>query len=109
MNAPNDMTEAYDWNGRTVVDPDGDKIGKVDQVYLDTATGEPEWLAVNTGLFGTKTNFVPLQGATPAGGDVRGAYGKDEVKDAPGIEPDGELSDAEERTLWDHYGLDYDS
>jgi uncharacterized protein (TIGR02271 family) len=109
MNAPNDMTEAYDWNGRTVVDPDGDKIGKVDQVYLDTTTNEPEWLAVNTGLFGTKTNFVPLEGATPAGGDVRVAYTKDEVKDAPGIEPDGALSDAEERTLWDHYGLDYDS
>jgi uncharacterized protein (TIGR02271 family) len=107
MNAPNDMTEAYDWNGRTVVDPDGDKIGKVDQVYLDTATGEPEWLAVNTGLFGTKTNFVPLQGATPAGEDVRVAYTKDQVKDAPGVDPDGELSQSEERELWTHYGLEY--
>ena len=104
----NDMTEAYDWDGRTVVDSDGDKIGKVDQVYLDTVSGRPEWLAVHTGLFGTKTNFVPLQGAAPTGEDVRVAYTKDQVKDAPGIDPDGELSDAEERTLWSHYGLDYD-
>jgi uncharacterized protein (TIGR02271 family) len=109
MNAPTDMTEAYDWNGRTVVGSDGDKIGKVDQVYLDTSSGQPEWLAVNTGLFGTKTNFVPLEGASPTGGDVAVAYTKDQVKDAPSIEPDGELSDDEERTLWSHYGLDYDS
>jgi len=108
MNAPNDMTEAYDWNGRTVVGSDGEKIGKVDQVYVDSASGQPEWLAVQTGLFGTKTNFVPLEGASPAGEDVRVAYTKDEVKDAPGIDPDQELNDDEERTLWGHYGLDYD-
>jgi uncharacterized protein (TIGR02271 family) len=107
MNAPHEMTEAYDWSGRTVVDPAGDKIGKVDQVYLDTATGEPEWLAVHTGLFGTKTNFVPLEGATPAGEDIQVAYTKDQVKDAPGVDPDGELSQAEERELWTHYGLEY--
>jgi uncharacterized protein (TIGR02271 family) len=104
----NDMTEAYDWNGRTVVGSDDEKIGKVDQVYLDTATGQPEWLAVHTGLFGTKTNFVPLEGAAPSGEDVRVAYTKDQVKDAPGIDPDGELNDGEERTLWSHYGLNYD-
>jgi uncharacterized protein (TIGR02271 family) len=103
-----EMTEAYDWNGRTVVDSDGEKIGKVDEVYVDSATGRPEWLAVHTGLFGMKTNFVPLQGASPSGGDVRIAYSKDQVKDAPGVNPDEELSDAEERTLWSHYGLDYE-
>jgi len=105
----NDMTDAYDWNGRTVVGSDGEKIGKVDEVYLDTATGRPEWLAVHTGLFGSKTNFVPLEGASPAGEDVQVAYTKDQVKDAPGIEPDGALNDEEERSLWSHYGLDFDS
>jgi uncharacterized protein (TIGR02271 family) len=103
----NDMTEAYDWNGRTVIGSDDEKIGKVDEVYLDTSSGRPEWLAVHTGLFGTKTNFVPLEGASPAGGDVRVAYTKDQVKDAPGIDPDGALNDEEERSLWSHYGLDY--
>ena len=109
MNAPNAMTESYDWSGRTVIGSDGDKIGKVDEVYYANDDGSPEWLTVNTGLFGTKTNFVPIDGARPDGEDVQVAYTKDQVKDAPGIEPDGELSDAEERTLWDHYGLDYDS
>jgi uncharacterized protein (TIGR02271 family) len=107
MNPQNNMTEAYDWNGRTVIGSDGEKIGKVEQVYVDTASGQPEWLAVNTGLFGTKTSFVPLQGASPNGEDVQVAYAKDLVKDAPGVKPDEELSDAEERELWDHYGFDY--
>jgi uncharacterized protein (TIGR02271 family) len=108
MNAPNEMTEAYDWSGRTVVDSAGDKIGKADQVYYANDDGSPEWLTVNTGLFGSKTNFVPVDGAKPSGEDVQVAYTKDQVKDAPGIDPDGELSQTEERELWTHYGLDYD-
>jgi len=104
-----DFTEAYDWRDRQVVGSDGEKIGTVDEVYLDTSSGEPEWLSVNTGLFGMKSSFVPLKGAKPDGDQVRVAYSKEEVKDAPGITPDQELSDTEERELWTHYGLDYES
>jgi uncharacterized protein (TIGR02271 family) len=101
------MTEAYDWNGRTVVDSSGDKIGKVDQIYYANDDGTPEWLTVHTGLFGTKTNFVPIDGSKPNGEDIQVAYTKDQVKDAPGVDPDGELSQTEERELWTHYGLEY--
>jgi uncharacterized protein (TIGR02271 family) len=101
------MTEAYEWTGRQVVDRDGDKIGKLEEIYLDTETGEPEWAAVNTGLFGMKQTFVPLAGAAPNSGKVQVQYEKDQVKDAPGIEPDGALSAEEEQTLYSHYGLDY--
>jgi uncharacterized protein (TIGR02271 family) len=104
----NEFTEAYDWRDREVIGSDGEKIGKVDEVYLDTASGEPEWLAINTGLFGMKTSFAPIQGAQTEGGSVRLPYTKDQVKDAPGVEPDQELNDSEERALWSHYGLDYD-
>jgi uncharacterized protein (TIGR02271 family) len=104
-----EFTDAYEWRGRDVVGSDGEKIGTVDEVYLDTASGEPEWLSINTGLFGLKSSFAPIQGAQPEGGAVRIAYTKEQVKDAPSIEPDQELNDSEERTLWSHYGLDYDS
>jgi uncharacterized protein (TIGR02271 family) len=107
MNAPTGMTEAYEWRDRTVIGSDGEKIGTVDEVYLDTTSGDPEWLSVNTGLFGMKSSFVPLQGAQPSGEEVRVAYTKEEVKDAPGITPDEELNDNEERELWGYYGLDY--
>jgi hypothetical protein len=66
-----EFTEAYDWRDREVVGSDGEKIGTVDEVYLDTADGEPEWLSVNTGLCGMKSSFVPLQGADPSGESVR--------------------------------------
>jgi uncharacterized protein (TIGR02271 family) len=97
------------WRGRTLVDRDGDKIGKVEDVYLDRSSGEPEWVAVKTGMFGSNVSFVPIHGADTAGDDLRVAYEKDLVKDAPNVDPDGELSPEEERRLYQHYGRgDYD-
>jgi uncharacterized protein (TIGR02271 family) len=102
-----DFTDVDDWRGRTVVDGDGEKIGKLDEIYLDRDTNRPEWALVNTGLFGTKSSFVPLEGAARSGEDVRVAYPKEQVKDAPSIDADGELSRQEEAELYRHYGLDY--
>jgi uncharacterized protein (TIGR02271 family) len=102
-------THAYDFTGRTLVDSHGDKIGKVDELYMDRDSGGPEWALVHTGLFGTKKHFVPLRGATPSGEDVRVPVTKDQVSDAPSIEADGALSDAEERRLYEHYGVAYDA
>jgi uncharacterized protein (TIGR02271 family) len=97
------------WRGRTLVDRDGDKIGKIEDVYLDRSSGEPEWVAVKTGLFGSNVSFVPIRDASPTGDDLRVAYEKDQVKDAPNVDPDGELSPEEERRLYQHYGRsDYD-
>lgn len=101
------MTDAYAWRGRTVVDRDGEKIGKLEEIYLDQETGRPEWALVNTGMFGMKSNFVPVTGAAPRGEDVSVRWDKQTVKDAPGVEPDGELSEQEEAQLYRHYGLDY--
>jgi len=97
------------WRGRAVIDRDGDKVGKVEDVYLDRSSGEPEWLAVKTGLFGSNVSFVPVQNATTDGDDIRVGHEKALVKDAPNIDPDGELSPEEERRLYQHYGRsDYD-
>ena len=101
------VAEVYQWRGRTVVDRDGEKIGKLDEIYLDRETNEPEWALVKTGLLGTKSSFVPLKGAAPAEDDVRVAHAKGQVKDAPSVDPDGELSQQEEGQLYRHYGLQY--
>jgi uncharacterized protein (TIGR02271 family) len=103
-----DIDTVRTWEARTMVDRDGGRIGPIQAIYLDDRTGEPEWALVNTGLFGTKASFVPLAQATEADGDVRVPYDKQLVKDAPRIDPDRHLSEAEERQLWRHYGLDYD-
>jgi hypothetical protein len=62
---------------------------------------------VRTGLFGKKLTFVPIQDAEPSSGQVRVPFEKDQVKDAPRIDPDGELSQQEEATLYSHYGMAY--
>jgi uncharacterized protein (TIGR02271 family) len=99
--------QAVAWRGRNAVDADGSKIGTVEEVYLDADTDQPEWLAVKTGMFGSRISFVPIAEASDADGDVRVPYSKDQVKDAPHAEADGQLSEQEEAQLYRHYGLDY--
>jgi uncharacterized protein (TIGR02271 family) len=96
-----------EWRGSSAVDGDGEKIGTIDEIYMDAETGRPEWLAVKTGLLGMKLSFIPIAEATASNGDVRVPYDKQQVKDAPNVEPDGELSQQEEAGLYSHYGLDY--
>jgi uncharacterized protein (TIGR02271 family) len=92
-------------SGGNVVAADGQKIGSIGQVYVDDSTGEPSFVTVKTGLFGTAESFVPLHDATVTGSDIRVAYTKDEVKDAPRVDPDGRITPAEEQRLYAHYGL----
>jgi uncharacterized protein (TIGR02271 family) len=100
-------TEAYDARGRTLVDETGEKIGKIDELYYDEEGGQPEWALVSTGMFGSKKTFVPIRSASPTGEDLQVPVSKDQVKAAPRIESDQELSEAEERRLFEHYGVPY--
>ena len=95
--------------GATAVDSSGDKIGKIGQVYLDDQTGQPQWISVNTGFFGTSESLVPLESATMEGDGVRVAHTKAVVKDAPKVDADQHLDPAEEQRLYQHYGMDYGS
>jgi uncharacterized protein (TIGR02271 family) len=104
-----DTDTVRSWQGRTMVDRDGDRVGTIESIYVDDRSGQPEWALVNTGLFGTKSTFVPLAQATPSGDQVQVPYEKQLIKDAPRMDPDGHLSQADEQQLWRHYGLDYDA
>ena len=100
--------EAQNLTGATAYDQAGQKIGQVATVYQDEATGAPEWLTVKTGLFGMKETFVPLTLARLRGErEVELAADKDTVTSAPKIDPEGQLSPAEEEQLFSHYGLGY--
>jgi uncharacterized protein (TIGR02271 family) len=93
-------------NRGDVIGSDGDKIGSVEQIFLDDATGEPAWVTVKTGLFGLSQSFVPLDGASTTGGDLRVNYTKDQVKDAPRIDDsDGRISPDEEDELYRYYDM----
>ncbi len=105
------LQDVQTWRGLTLYGSDNDKIGEIADVYLDRQSGEPEWLAVKTGLFGSNLSFVPLREASTTGEGVAVPYDKALVKDAPNVEADGELSPEEERRLYEHYNVswgDYD-
>jgi uncharacterized protein (TIGR02271 family) len=99
--------DVLSWRGQDLVGADGDKIGKVEEIYLDTESNEPEWALVSSGLFGTKQSFVPLQDASTSGDGISVPFDKATVKDAPKIDPDGRLSQQEEAELYRHYGREY--
>ena len=100
-------TDPRAWRGHTVIDAEGDKVGTVDDIYLDDDTGQPQWLTVSTGMFGKRVSFVPLEGATSQGDRLVVAFPKETIKKAPNAETDGHLSPEEEQTLYRHYGLAY--
>jgi uncharacterized protein (TIGR02271 family) len=100
----------YDaWIGYNAYDRTGDKVGGIDQIFYDDATGRPEWVALRTGWFGTNVTFAPIAGSTAEGEDgLRLAYDKDLIKDAPNFDVDDHLSEDEERALYAHYGFTWD-
>jgi len=91
--------------GKDVVDGTGSKVGTARQVYLEDTTGQPAWVTVRTGLFGSSESFVPLGEASTDGGELRVPYLKDQIKDAPRVDDDGHLSPEQEEELYRYYGL----
>jgi uncharacterized protein (TIGR02271 family) len=89
--------------GRHVVGPDGERIGKVADVYESTDGGGPTFGTVHTGLFGTSASFFPLGEAELRDDDVVIPFSKDVVKDAPRVENDEELTAPEEERLYEYY------
>jgi uncharacterized protein (TIGR02271 family) len=91
--------------GNNVYDETGSKIGSASEVYLDDESGQPEWVTVRTGMFGTKQSFVPIRDADLTDDGLRVSVSKDKVKDAPRVDAEGHLSPQEEQELYRYYGL----
>jgi sporulation protein YlmC with PRC-barrel domain len=98
-----------DWRGKKVFDPSGAKIGKLEQVYVDTSSDEPSFITVRlSGLSGKyRLAFVPAVGVTVSPDSIRVAYAKKLVHDAPSTELDGEFSAGDEPAVLAHYQLEY--
>lgn len=92
--------------GADVYSAEGEKIGSVEEVLVDEQTGQPEWIGLGTGLFGTKRVLVPVQGAEPSDDGLRVPYSKDQVKNTPDFDAE-RISQEEEAQLYSHYGLEY--
>jgi hypothetical protein len=99
-----DIDTALEWRGHTVVDRDGEKIGTLREIYLDDKE-RPSWGSVHTGLFGLRETFVPLTEAELVEDELRLPYPHAQVEQAPGVDPDVQLSADEEDRLYQHYGI----
>ncbi|MGW8376630.1 PRC and DUF2382 domain-containing protein [Streptomyces sp. ODS28] len=99
------MTTDGELQGLTVYDDEGSRIGNVGQVYLDDRTGQPEWVTVKTGLFGSKESFVPLENCQRQGDGLHIPYSKETVKEAPRMEAGEHLDQPDEARLYSHYGI----
>jgi len=89
--------------GRAAVDAEGNRIGKITKVYNDDQTGQPRWILVETGMFGTRQSFAPVHGSRFDGELVVLAVSKDQVKDAPNIDSDAHVSESEQDALRQYY------
>ncbi|MCB4209196.1 PRC and DUF2382 domain-containing protein [Arthrobacter sp. UM1] len=89
----------------TVFGSNGEKIGKVGEVYLDDSTEQPTFATVNTGLFGMKETFVPLDKAQQTADGLTVPFDKEFVKDAPNIDADGNLTPEEEQRIYEYYQM----
>jgi uncharacterized protein (TIGR02271 family) len=102
-----DFTSVEKLQNANVYGTDGDKIGSVGQVYLDDQSGQPSFVTVKTGLFGTKETFIPVSEATQSADGLQVPFDKTFVKDAPNVDADGSITPAEERRIYEYYSLDF--
>lgn len=89
--------------GMKLVSTDGEKIGTITDAYESTDGGVATFATVSTGLFGSSSSFFPLEAAELRGDQVVVPYSKAFVKDAPRIDDDDALSEAEEERLFAYY------
>jgi hypothetical protein len=96
-----------EWRGRDLIDRNGERIGKLEDVYFDVESDEPQFGTVKEGWIGRHLTFVPLVGVTIGPDSLQLAVSKEQVKSAPNIVEGHEFSPAEESALYHHYELNY--
>jgi hypothetical protein len=101
------IDDVKEWRGQDVLDAQGEKLGKLDEVYYDTETDAPAFAAVKSGLVGKHITLVPLAGATAGLSYLRVATAKERFKDAPSVDTDAELTAEDEASSYRHFGLEY--
>lgn len=89
----------------TAYDNNGDKLGDVNEVFVDDDSGQPTFVDVNHGLFGMANSLVPLRGHSIDGNNLTLAFAKDRIKDAPDFDSDKPLTPEQQTEIYNHYGI----
>ena len=103
-----DHYNVAEWHGKMLIDRDGEKIGKLQEVYVDVENDQPQFATVKEGFISRHLTFVPRGGITVGPDDLQVVVTKAQVESAPNIEQHGEeLSQADESALYHHFELNY--
>jgi sporulation protein YlmC with PRC-barrel domain len=98
-------TDAFDWEGETVLDRDGEKVGRIEEIFLVEETGRPEWALVKVGRIKGHATMVPLTRARPSAKGIAVHVDKDLISEAPAVPADAEPSEQQVNALYRHYGI----
>ena len=90
----------------TAYDKAGEKLGSVKEVFVDEQTGQPTFVEVNHGLFGMSSSLVPLRGHDFNGDDLKLAFSKDRIENAPDFDSDKPLTPEAQSDIFKHYQLE---
>jgi uncharacterized protein (TIGR02271 family) len=91
----------------TVYDRDGDKIGKVDELFVDE-NDQIEYIGVKMGLFGLQgTRLIPWEATRTDEREhrIELSVDKETVKNGPAFENDEDITADYEKQIYSHYGL----
>ena len=93
--------------GLYVIGSSNVELGVVESVYADIRSGQPQWAAVRSGLFGADVSLIPLAKAECDESSLRIPYSVQQVRDAPHRASGTVMSHKEEANLFRHYGIGY--
>ncbi len=100
--------EVAEWHGKMILDRNGEKIGRLQDVYADVETDEPKFATVKEGFIDRHLAFVPVAGIRVGPDDLQVPVTKELVRTAPDLDPHGEeLSQADESALDHHFQVNY--
>lgn len=95
-----------DWQGQTMLDRDGEKVGTIKEIFVVEDAGGPEWALVQLGRRKGHTTLVPLTRAHPVDHGVKIDYEKDAISEAPEVDAHSDPSEQQVNALYRHYGID---
>jgi uncharacterized protein YrrD len=100
-----DLAEARSWIGNRVTDQHGSGVGRLEDIWVDAHSGDPAWLLIREGRFGSRHKLVPFDSAVETGGKVWVPHERSTIRQAPEIGSEQVLTTELGQQLRHHYGI----
>lgn len=103
--APPSLAEARGWAGFEIDEIGGDRVGRVEGFFVDSAADDPVWLIAKLGRRRGPLVAIPLRDCAGGGGRVWAAHEGETIRNAPAVDPARPLLREHELTICAHFGI----